>query len=334
MAVEPPFRLQTTSYGGRGLFTTQCIPKDTLLHVCRSPYASVIYHAFRKEVCAQCFAYAFDISRNTWNIKTDDAGDGVWFCGEECRNIWMKDQNVGGLLGSMNAVIEKVAKTMKKIKVESLAINDGTNMSKKTLDLAWKNAETTTPNLTSQCNKFDVVHLDDMELAAARFTVSALIRRYLEDHTDDDTPPQIPVNPGGPPSGWLDFLQLQDNELLHMQSRPYMLNSHLRIYAFLRRALIHTILEEYVVTSESVRAVLARDQGNVFGLWEMSDYPTSDSEMLGWGMYVSGSYFNHSQWHSYTFPSYILIYHNPHEYRLCPKCSQGPLWPCYGILHI
>ncbi len=54
-----------------------------------------------------------------------------------------------------------------------------------------------------------------------------------------------------------------------------------------------TKLRTYVEKSEFIRAVLGRDHGNVFGIWDMAIQ--GDSEMLGWGMYVQGSYFNHGE---------------------------------------
>ncbi|EGO01216.1 hypothetical protein SERLA73DRAFT_179334 [Serpula lacrymans var. lacrymans S7.3] len=73
-------------------------------------------------------------------------------------------------------------------------------------------------------------------------------------------------------------------------------------------------LAAYVQTSEMVRAVLARDPGNAFGIWELGqsvrsyldgvearderkeyEGSTMDSkEMLGWGIWPEASYFNHS----------------------------------------
>ena len=295
MDSSPLYRLQTTSYGGRGLFTTHSIPKATLPHTCQSPYASVIYRTFRKEVCGQCFAYAFDASRNTWNVKSD-AGNGVWFCSETCRTVWLEEQNVGGLLGLMNAAVDKLAKSMKKSKEGDSSSprnkhckHDDTNIeiTLETLDMAWKNAE--------RHNTYSHAHgkptsgspspqLDDMELDTVRFAISAIVNRYIEDTASP------PVTPGA--SRWGAFLQLQDNELMHVRTRPHILASHLRVYMFLRRALL-PVLQAYVATSEMVRAILGRDQGNVFGMWDMST--EGESEMLGWSMYVSGSYFNHSE---------------------------------------
>jgi hypothetical protein len=275
-----PFCMKTTSYGGRGLFATKSIPKDTLLIAC-DPHASVIYRKFRKEVCGYCFAYAFDSHRNSWNVKLDSqTSNGVWFCSEECRDAWSVEQDVQGLQGLVNSAIDKLAKRMKKpiadllpscveqMQPEDITLN--------VHDMAWKNAETAWARPEAA-----IPYLDELELDTARFVVSGIVRRYLEDTMHSNGPLR-----------WSALLELQNNELLHIRSRPYMLDSHLRIYGFLRKAMI-PILMPYVNTSETVRAILSRDQGNVFGLWDMST--EGESEMLGWAMYVSGSYFNHGQ---------------------------------------
>ncbi|KAF8882125.1 hypothetical protein BD779DRAFT_1473090 [Infundibulicybe gibba] len=274
------YQLRTTAYGCRGLFALQPIPKDTLLHICPTPYASVIYRTFRKEVCGHCFAYAFEFNRNAWNVKYDaQAGNGVWFCGEMCRDLWAAEQNFGGFQATMNAAVDRLDKSMKKNKMvptpapQSRALGSE-HITLESIDLAWKLAEEA---------KIGPGHiqLDEMELDTARFVISAIIKRYGEDTLQA---------PAKNPLSWSKLLQLQNNEVMHVRTRPHILDSHLRIYKFLRR-IIHPILHEYVKSSETVRAVLARDQGNVFGLWDMST--SGDSEMLGWSMYVSASYFNH-----------------------------------------
>ncbi|KAF5374185.1 hypothetical protein D9615_008897 [Tricholomella constricta] len=275
-----PICLRTTPYGGRGLFATEQIPKDTLLVTCDSPYATVIFKKFRKEVCGNCFAYAFEARKNTWNIKYDGAeGSGVWFCTVECRDAWAAEQNAEGLQGLMNAGVEKLVKSMKRPKgpcpVSSIESMRPEDITLEIHDLAWKHAEETYAR--PGC---PVQYLDELELDTVRFLVSAIVRRYFEERN--------PLAAGS--LSWAALLQLQNNEILHIRSRPYMLDSHTRIYGFLRKVVL-PVLQPYVKTSEMVRAILARDQGNVFGLWDMAT--TGDSEMLGWSMYVSGAYFNH-----------------------------------------
>lgn len=306
--MDSPFCLRTTPYGGRGLFSTKPILKDTLLVTCDSPYATVIYRKFRKEVCGHCFAYAFDVRRNTWNIKFDPQEcNGVWFCREECRDTWAAERNIEGLQGLMNAAVDKLAKSMKKPAILPCSPAETMRPEDITLefhDLAWKNAEElyARPGCRTTC-------LDEMELDTVRFVVSAIVRRYFEDAS--------PLTKGT--LSWPALLQLQNNEVLHVRSRPHMLDSHIRIYGFLRQVMLPG-LQVYVQSSEMVRAILGRDQGNVFGLWDMST--TGDSEMLGWSMYVSGSYFNHGPlqrvFRNRVFELERLIMRT----RLCPKCSE------------
>jgi len=276
-----PFRRQPTWYGGRGLFAIQDIPKGTLLHTCPAPYASVIYRVFRKEVCGLCFAYAFDAHRNAWNIKLE-AGSGIWFCSETCRDDWIRDENVGQVVEAMNAAIDRLAKIMEKRAAGQVArpVLPVKSITQEVIDLAWAAAENAALRTDMQPGSDPV--LDDMELDTVRFIVSAIVRRYIQDSTQ--TAPLF--------NSWVDLLQLQNNELKFYQGRPLALASHLSIYTFVRRIVLSLpVLAPYLATSEMVRAVLARDPGNVFGMYEMND--EGDSEMLGWCMYVSASYFNH-----------------------------------------
>jgi hypothetical protein len=126
--------------------------------------------------------------------------------------------------------------------------------------------------------------LNDTELDIARLVADAIVRRFIEDG------PHLSSLYNRP--RWKEYLDLQDNELLHVQTQPYIVDSHLRVYQFLRSAL-PTTLQPYLVSSETVRETLARVSGNAMGIWQLS--PTrDDGEMFGWGVYVSGAYFNHS----------------------------------------
>ncbi|KAJ6482519.1 hypothetical protein C8R45DRAFT_1099799 [Mycena sanguinolenta] len=272
-----PFRKQSTWYGGRGLFAVQAIPEGTLLHTCPSPYASVIYRDFRKEVCGLCFAYSFDVRRNAWNIKLE-AGSGVWFCSETCRDDWIRDENIGKLVEGTNAVIDALAKRMEKRSAGQVPPPSPVDpTTQETIDCAWSAAE----NAPLQQPVSEPV-LQEMELDTVRFVMSAIVRRYIQDSAQS----------APPLNSWADLLELQNNELHFYRGRPSALASHLRVYTFIRRVVISLpALAPYLATSEIVRAILGRDPGNVFGLYEMCD--EGDSEMLGWCLYVSASYFNH-----------------------------------------
>nr|GAT55939.1 protein lysine methyltransferase [Mycena chlorophos] len=271
------FSRQTTSWGGRGLFATQSIPPGTLIHTCEAPFASVVFREFRKEVCARCFAYAFDAKRNTWNVRLDvRSGNGMWFCSDECRDEWVEEGGGGELVGQVNAAIDRVARSLQKEKGKAkehdrtVSHPPTTDVTKQHLDEAWANADRVPKEM-----------LDEMELEYARFILSALIRRHREQ-----------AGVVSEANSWDDMLELQDNELPYIQSRPHALASQLRVFAFVCRVVaIVPALAPSVTTPQYVRELLARDPGNVFGIYEQNR--TGDSEMFGWSMYVSASFFNH-----------------------------------------
>ncbi|KAJ2924511.1 hypothetical protein H1R20_g12584, partial [Candolleomyces eurysporus] len=244
------------------------------------------------------------------------------------------------------------------------------DVSEESVDRYWKSAETTftPPSLGKRFMILDLLEswndassedptelLTEFEGDCARFVLDGLVRRALQhtntrglDQTSDMTSSHVGTHSTLPNNGvmenvkptgcWSDLLQLQNNELEHVKSKPYMLGVFIRVYAFLRLVVLSALaaanstkksrarkgdasmqdpvknslpnqdalletLAKLLETSESVRAVLARDHGNVFGIWEKGspsdsnghggDDDSSDSEMLGWGMYVFGSYFNH-----------------------------------------
>ncbi|KAJ3784779.1 hypothetical protein GGU10DRAFT_333651 [Lentinula aff. detonsa] len=279
---NPSFIQKTTPHGGRGLFATTLIPKDTLL-MSTSPYASVVYRRYRKEVCAQCFSYAYEFNRNTWKVKYELDGSSSHFCSEICKDEWQSRHNVDNLIAIANAALDRQEKTMKKPRstreTQNVSFPDSTaTITMVEIDSAWKKVEETTINVVLK------EPLDELELDTARFLASAIVRRHLETTTSS--------SPDSCTTGtWSQVLQLQDNELVYTQARPYALASHLCVYLFLRRALWFNIpiLRPYLETSDTVRDLLARDQGNAFGLFEVA----GDSEMLGYAIFNLGSYFNH-----------------------------------------
>jgi len=71
--------VRSTDYfgGGRGVFASSDIAKGTLVHVCSRPHVSVVFSAWKKEICAACLAYG------AWKLKALDIDDR--FCTEKCR---------------------------------------------------------------------------------------------------------------------------------------------------------------------------------------------------------------------------------------------------------
>ncbi|KDQ53917.1 hypothetical protein JAAARDRAFT_197024 [Jaapia argillacea MUCL 33604] len=355
------FRIQRTPYGGRGAFASQAIPEDTLIHTCPGPFAHLVYRAFRKEICAYCFVYAFDSGKSGWGVKIACDGDGsakggVWFCKEECRDRWEEEDNVDGMLMSAYDAIDREAKRLGKANEKGKGKDDGKPRSKiqeleKTIpkkgeaitqdliDQAWKSAEAIAESRNHGEDMVAELHKSDVDVA--RFISTVLVHRYIEDN--HPTPPPSPSTspstskspsptpslqsfsqslPSSPPTSpspslksflplpspelsgndWLAFLNLQNNELAHLQSIPAALCQALRVYLFTLQTLPPPLLQylpgpgsddpliKYLPLS--VRELQARDAGNSFGIWQQPS--GGESEMFGWGIWVSASFFNHS----------------------------------------
>lgn len=284
--------LRTTPHGGRSLFATRDIPLGTRIHTSLAPLAHVIYKDYRREVCTQCFAYsASDLAppevaqSRAWSVKWSPGpgASAAWFCSENCKKVWEQDET-GPLQVQLDAILTKAqaasrrkGKSMNDI---SLSLDPKEDITQEKIDQAWKKMEvlaTSKAHLAAYCSALD---LEDMELEIARYLASAIVRRYVSERR------HAVSEHAGMRSPWSHLLHLQDNELANVGERPYLLSTHLRIYAFLCNALPKH-LKPYV---SSVRDVLARDTGNAFGIWDGD----RRDEMLGWGIWTSASYFNHS----------------------------------------
>ena len=329
---SPFYDIQPTIYGGRGAFARIFIPKDSLILSCSGPYASVIFRSFKREVCAWCFAYAFESGKRKWSVKLDEVdqnGAGAWFCSESCREIWTVDYQAGDdgvkwWLDINSALERSINQTGKRGKTANiprpttsrLAFLDNLSEERVTrefIDKAW--------NLVQEISFEEskqgwTEELNEIEQDTVRFVLDALMRKVIEDSKSMiSTHPPLDISQTQSGIGlWPDFLDLQDNELALLQSKPYLLESQLLSYRFLRHFVtasqsryqktlkatsnfdcsIHPInrLQSLLSTPALTRAILGRDHGNVFGIWDTAP-SDQGSDMLGWAAYVFGSYFNH-----------------------------------------
>ncbi|CAA7257505.1 unnamed protein product [Cyclocybe aegerita] len=328
---QPPpsnhlYETRATPYGGRGAFARGPIAKNTDILSCAGPYASVIFRPFKKEVCAWCFAYAFESGKSKWSIKLSVDNAGAWFCSEHCEELWIKEHELVQGEGvqwwlEINGAFERLIAQMsqsgtKGTRKSSRVVGESTStrfahledlkskeVTQELVDKAWSIAEKT---LSDKGTAIQFTQpLNNLELDTARYLLDGLLHKILEDARPDATRALSTLSSIAIGAGrWADYLELQDNEVPHICSKPYVLASHVRIYCFLRQLFPllagskgmpsgpSDLLRRYLTSSTTVRALLQRDPGNVFGIWDMAP-EAEESEMLGWGAYVFGSYFNH-----------------------------------------
>lgn len=327
--LPPLHEIRDTPYGGRGAFAVTDIPKETLILSCSAPYASVILRKFRKEVCNWCYAYSFEKAKSKWDVKL---GDGkttpIYLCSEDCLKTWVQDYQ-----GPENvAVWTQLCSSLEKTYLQETAWLSTSKQSPKitpqasalisrledlsSLDISeevvtdfWTCAEevfavqkTILPTLRHWGMELKAF-LTEFELDAARFILDGLFRRTLEDVAVPDRPVESILSHRVTGLGlWQDLLKLQDTETQTIRTHPEMLASFIRVYGLLKHligttksspnpAILET-LRGYVLSSETTRAFIARDHSNAFGIWEQAGND-GESEMLGWGMFVSASFFNH-----------------------------------------
>jgi len=335
-----PYDILPTPYGGRGAFARNFIPKGSPVLLCSGPYATVIFWKFRREVCATCFAYAFESGKRKWNIKLGEdsrGAGGAWFCSEECRNLCIQEYELVpgqgiGWWAEINCAFERMLLQMgkdMKPSVDPLEDITAADVTPEFIDKAWKLAEQT------PVGRAWTEELSEYELDTARFVLDGLVRKAVEEANPifsslDRVVKGVQgycVSAGR----WADLLELQDNELAMMKSKPYTLASRIRLYRFLRhlvaslptrkRAMrsgsatpeaspmplirIADRLKSCLSTSTAARALMARDHGNVFGIWDMA-MEDEGSEMLGWAAYVFGSYFNHGEHFTVTVYGQVI----------------------------
>ncbi|KXN89179.1 putative lysine methyltransferase SET6 [Leucoagaricus sp. SymC.cos] len=260
---------------------------------------------------------------------------GVWFCSE---------MGHAGVRGIINVALERCLTSMEKDKskprtavppsglelgwiafLQSLEDPDsGLDVSPSFLADAWERAErlssvsrSSTPlakdiaaipkRIRMKVEPVSPTVLSELELDTSRFVLGGLLKKCIEEFSQSSRESRSP-SISQPTGRWSDVLDLQDNALPHVQLKPYILASHIRIWAFIK-FVVHLALKESKSLSEQTkrllqilktsvdspadtRAILGREHGNVFGIWDMAPEGV-DSEMLGWGLYSFGSYFNH-----------------------------------------
>jgi hypothetical protein len=358
--------IRATPYGGRGVFAVTDIPKEALILSCSAPYASVILRKFRKEVCNWCYAYSFEKGKNKWDFKLGDSKTTpIYFCSEDCLKTWVQDYQGSGSIAVWTQLCSSLEKTYlqetawlstskqsPKItpKAEALVSRlenlTSSEVSNEVVTDLWALAEevftvpkTILPTLRHWGMELKAF-LTEFELDAARFILDGLFRRALEDVAVPDVP--VKNMDGLCITGlglWQDLLKLQDTEIHTIRTHPEMLASFIRVYGLLKHIIGSTksspnsalleALRSHVLSPRETRAFVARDHSNAFGIWEQAGND-GESEMLGWGMFISASFFNHGM-----FPTF-LTHLNPltlFAHRLLPKYKETRCRPGSRALH-
>ncbi|CCH40488.1 SET and MYND domain-containing protein 5 [Wickerhamomyces ciferrii] len=276
------FEVRQTQYG-RACFASQDIPKGVEILISNSPFATVILHEFRKEVCSSCFGYEYgkyckvkltDLPEFKSNKKF--RGAGLWFCSEKCMEDWLKFDSKGELTQAFETFLEFYQTKTKSPAPETTEFNP--KITTEYIELYWKDIEDW-ESKASKMKKTKLLgklpYLDEDEYTGARLIIHALYNIY-QNHESLET-----------------FKELQTNELQKVGRFPALLRSQASIYQVLK-----TILPDYLqpfLTIETIRLIFGREYGNSFGTWQLVDDKSSENkEFLGYSLFPEASFFNHS----------------------------------------
>ncbi|KAI8391793.1 uncharacterized protein BYT42DRAFT_558097 [Radiomyces spectabilis] len=261
--------------------------------------------------------------KHTKAAKTFHLKDAL-FCSEECKQQWKE----AGYPGEWELVVASFSRLDKEFKrrvdVDEDTPMDGHPFLKKEIlplvhgecdwidlnddsalqiwiDDAWTCA-TEHPDILFQQT------ISDMDRTMCRLIAACLARRQCE---------QAYLFHNNTLPSFEDLQVVQDNELAHFRLHypsdgtglvrrrsaqsldhiPVEVLQIMHLYLFFAEAMAATGTEPSLNHSQQLfRFIYFREMSNSFGLWERpdSDAVTDDQELLGWGIYTSAVYFNHS----------------------------------------
>jgi SET and MYND domain-containing protein len=261
---------------GRGVIALQPLPSGTVILQSRSPAYHVIFAKYRKETCAFCFLW--DRGRS---LPVRDGETGKVFCRVECQADWIREQ------GSIGVEAWKCLAAFVKAKGKGTGADqsmaDGARPEVEEIEAAWREAEESGEMVRRGRD------VEALITKAERKRGQAVLRKCLE-LVDADMLSYflcgVLLHHSGSPL-------VDEVAELAMDDRPYRTehdlhvgcNSYLQLLSILPNELLPTL------TSRLCRSMVQADNHNAFGIRGGGE---DSEEYMGYGVYPSASYFNHS----------------------------------------
>ncbi|ORY99923.1 hypothetical protein BCR43DRAFT_484552 [Syncephalastrum racemosum] len=241
---------------GRGFVAVQPIPAGTCVQIA-SPLAAVVSQEWIPETCGWCFAFSYP-KRMRVKFEKD-----LSFCSEPCRDEYVSEHNnIAAAHRALDHAFRHGVPShphIEQITEEDEDEEDG-------LSAIWhKGLQGLTPTA---------------ELSNADRTMARLIATVLSN-----------------PLWQEELAEVEDNERAFFERHDEEDQADvMRLYLFIARALETTPVAARLSTAKAFRFIYFREMSNSFGLWEGTGEQgvTDDQELLGWGIYPSAVYFNHS----------------------------------------
>lgn len=302
--------LQVTDSAGRAVFARRDVKPDTQIlsttdeaKQSQSPTAHVILRPYRREVCAQCFAY--DRGRE-WKCRLGDAG--VVFCKLECQQRWESGNGQLGL-AAHQAVESAIKKQLKRRgnAQDGPVLDD--HLPSEPFVSAWRTAglvgnQISVIRTEEKPSKADLRLLRTAEGTSTDPDILAyILSAVLEAHKRSATAASIvddehgqSDHPGMPGTHLVttlfpDMMALADDPAVY--SGNYSSSAWINAYHHLL-AILPTPLLQFLQPA-LCHEMASRASHNAFSIRPAG---TSDGEQsgefLGWGVWPEASFFNHS----------------------------------------
>ncbi|RCK55604.1 putative protein lysine methyltransferase SET6 [Candida viswanathii] len=291
--ISPWFDVQKTKYGGRGCFATGSIPKGSVIHRSSTPVGFTIAKPFKKEVCTTCFEYDYGSTmKSKISKKSGKNTCSIFFCSDECAEKFTQDDVNEVLLNNLIAVEKNYLQGLTKPEVE---LKEPKDLEKEYLE-EWDKVSTWESKLdamkpTKRQNM--IPRIDDSEYLEIKYVIGVLFNMY-KCHgariSNYDFPELKPDETNQVEMVLFDLLYSSEYE--KVKKYPYLLYSYINIYKFIRLSCTPEL--QPFINLSTVRAIIGKNLSNAFGIWSEVSDPSEDKEFLGYAVYPSASYFNHS----------------------------------------
>ncbi|KIW09559.1 uncharacterized protein PV09_00432 [Verruconis gallopava] len=276
------YALQETPSSGRGVFATQALRANTVLFKTDLLPAYVVYREYKREVCAHCFAY--DSSR-AHKLKVSETGHS--FCSKDCLRTWKAEAGSVGLQAwaALETFIRggktgRSSGPMDGNVYDTLPDEGATRPSADEIRIAWEQAERTAEAIRkARDGSKQKVHRKALQ--------STLSLQMYPDTLTFLLSGVLTISRQAESQDWQSILDLVADETPY--ASPQDLAKNVRSYLHLLCVLPTELLPH--VTGANCLTLVSRDSHNSFGIRSLDD---NGSEMFGFGVWPTASYFNHS----------------------------------------
>lgn len=287
--ISSAFEVKTTSYGGRGCFARGAISKGTSILTARRPIGSAVTRAFRKEVCTWCFTY---MDGRTLKYKIQQK---IYFCSEKCQNEFCNYDPDSILADTLVRMEDLYVRCQGDI--DENGVPESEEELLRVMDDKW--AEVTEWEFkiskmkpTKRFRQLPTVTSDDY--TEIRYVIMTLYNYYREEKATYMTKLLISdMNEDEQLTFEKKVLEiLYSSEIDKVKRYPYLLIAYINIYKFVRLVIPDEFLP--FTNPQKVRNIIGRNLTNAFGVWSPTTQENEEREFFGFGVYPSGSFFNHS----------------------------------------